>query len=229
MTARKVLLRIVFGSLALAAGFGAAGMVVAGHDTLWRIVGTCAATAAGALLALWSSSLLEREEISPGALSLTLFVGEYLLTLGLIWEVFGRAEDQAGLTVLFLWLTGLPALVFVLIKEQSATRVAARVGLVACAVSFLLLMIGTRRRRCSSVSPASQWSWLTPTRWCASRWRRSSGGCSGRPWVPRSRRLPSSTWEASRARDSRRGSGGSPGRRPSSRAAAPSPSWCWRE
>jgi hypothetical protein len=144
MTVRKVLLRIVFASLALAAGFGAAGVIFAGHETLWRIVGTCAATAVGALLVLGSSSLLEREETwPPGALSLALFVGEYLLMLGLIWEVFGQAQDQAGLTLIFLALTGLPALVFVGIQRRPATPVAARVGLAACAASFLLLMIGT--------------------------------------------------------------------------------------
>ena len=144
MTVRKVLLRIVFASLALAALFGAAGVIFAGHDTLWRIVGTCAATAVGALLVLGSSSILEREETwPPGALSLVLFVGEYLLMLGLIWEVFERAQDQAGLTLIFLALTGLPALVFVWTQRRPATLVAARFGLVACAVGFLLLMIGT--------------------------------------------------------------------------------------
>jgi hypothetical protein len=50
MALRKLLLRIVFGSLALAALVGAGAVVFAGHDTLWRIVGTCFATAAGALL-----------------------------------------------------------------------------------------------------------------------------------------------------------------------------------
>jgi hypothetical protein len=144
MTIRKVLLRIVFASLALAAGFGAAGVIFAGHDTLWRIVWTCAATAVGALLVFGSSSLLEREETwSPGVMSVLLFVGEYLLNLGLIWEVFGQAQDQAGLTVLFLALTGFPALVFVGIQRRPATLVAARAGLAASAVSFLLLMIGT--------------------------------------------------------------------------------------
>jgi hypothetical protein len=144
MTVRRVLLRIVFASLALAAGFGAAGVIFAGHETLWRIVWTCAATAVGALLVFGSSGLLEREETwPPGAMSLLLFVAEYLLSLGLIWEVFGRAEDQAGLTVLFLALTGLPALVFLGIQRRPATLVAARVGLAACAASFLLLMMGT--------------------------------------------------------------------------------------
>jgi hypothetical protein len=144
MTVRKVLLRIVFGSLALAAGFGAAGVIFAGHDTLGRIAATCLATAVGALLVLGSSSLLEREDTwPPGALSLALFVGEYLLTLGLVWEVFGQAEEQAGLTALFLALTGFPALVFVVTLRRSATLLAARAGLAACVVSLLLLMIGT--------------------------------------------------------------------------------------
>jgi hypothetical protein len=147
MTARKVLLRIVFGSLALAAGFGAAGVIFAGHDTLWRIVWTCAATAVAALLVLGSSSLLEREDTwAPGALSLALIIGEYLLNLGLIWEVFGKAEDQAGLTAVFLALTGFPALVFVGTRGQAASRLAAPVGLAACASSFLLLMAGTWSR-----------------------------------------------------------------------------------
>ena len=38
---RKVLLRIVFWALGLAACFGAAAVIFAGHDTLWRIVETC--------------------------------------------------------------------------------------------------------------------------------------------------------------------------------------------
>jgi hypothetical protein len=144
MTVRRVLLRIVFASLALAAGFGAAGVIFAGHETLWRIVWTCAATAVGALLVFGSSRLLEREETwPPGVMSLLLFVAEYLLSLGLIWEVFGQAEDQAGLTGLFLALTGLPALVLVGIQRRPATVVAARVGLAACAASLLLLMMGT--------------------------------------------------------------------------------------
>ncbi len=144
MTIRRVLLRVVFGSLALAAGFGAAGVIFAGHDTLWRIVWTCAATAVGALLVLASSTLLEREETwPPGALSLALFVAEYLLNLGLIWDVFGQAQDQVGLTVLFLALTGFPALVFIGTLGRPAARFAARVGLAACAASFLLLMSGT--------------------------------------------------------------------------------------
>ena len=144
MTVRRVLLRIVFGSLALAAVFGAAGVIFAGNDTLWRIVWTCAATAVGALLVFASSTLLEREDAwTTGVLSILLFVSEYLLNLGLIWEVYGQAEDQAGLTVLFLALTGFPALVFVGAHRRPESRVAARVGLAASAASFVMLMIGT--------------------------------------------------------------------------------------
>ncbi len=36
--ARKVLLRVVFWALGLAAAFGAAGVIFAGRETLWRVV-----------------------------------------------------------------------------------------------------------------------------------------------------------------------------------------------
>ncbi len=88
-------------------------MIFAGHDTIWRIVWTCAATAVAALLLYGSSSLLEREETwTPGVMSASLLVLEYLLNLGLIWEAFGQAREQATLTATFLALTGFPALVF---------------------------------------------------------------------------------------------------------------------
>src|ERR1017187_6385228 len=74
---RKVLLRIVFWALGLAACFGAAGVIFAGHDTLWRIVATCAATGAGAFLLLATSRQLERESNwLPGLMAVSLIVAE---------------------------------------------------------------------------------------------------------------------------------------------------------
>ncbi len=70
MTIQKFLLRVVFGSLALAACFGAVAMIFAGYDTLWRIVGTSVATAVGAFLLFGSSSVADREATRlPGALA----------------------------------------------------------------------------------------------------------------------------------------------------------------
>src|ERR1035437_847078 len=94
---RKVLLRVVFWALGLAACFGAAGVIFAGHDTLWRIVGTCAATAAGAFLMLAASRRLDQETTwLSGVMAVALIVIDYLASLGLIWDLLRSAEGQAG-------------------------------------------------------------------------------------------------------------------------------------
>jgi hypothetical protein len=142
MTTQKVLLRVVFGSLALAAVVGAGAVIFAGHDTLWRIVGTCFATAAGALLLYWCSGLVAAGATRrPGWLATVLVLLEYLLTLAQIWEVFGRAEEQAALTMLYLAITGIPAIVFLALERRPAAAVAVRVGLAVCAAVLALLLI----------------------------------------------------------------------------------------
>lgn len=143
MTIQKLLLRIVFGSLALAACCGAVAMIFAGHDTLWRIVWTCVATALGAFLLFGSSSVAEREVTRlAGALATALIVAEYLLTLAQIWDVFGSANDQAGFTILALALTGIPAIVCLVMLARPLTTIAARLGLGVCGADLALLLIG---------------------------------------------------------------------------------------
>ena len=144
---RKVLLRIVFWALGLAACFGAAGVIFAGHDTLWRIVGTCAATAAGAFLVLATSRQLDREATwVPGAMMISLILTEYLGALGLIWNLFRRAEEPAALTMLCLVATAIPAIGFAAIIRRPDAALSARVGLVASSVVFGLLTVGTWSR-----------------------------------------------------------------------------------
>lgn len=141
---RKVLLRVVFWALGLAACFGAAGVIFAGHDTLWRIVGTCAATAVGAFLMLAASRQLDQEATwLPGVMAVSLIVTEYLATLGLTWNLFGTAEEPAALTMLFLAATSVPAIAFSAIMKRPDGALSARVGLFASAVVFVLLMVGT--------------------------------------------------------------------------------------
>jgi hypothetical protein len=154
---RKVLLRIVFWALGLAACFGAAGVIFAGHDTLWRIVGTCAATAIGAFLLLAASRLLDREETwLSGFMAVSLLLAEYLATLGLIWNLFAGAQEPVGLTMLSLAATAIPAIAFSAILKRPDSAVSARVGLLAASAVFILLQVGT-------------WaSWLGKTR--AERW-----------------------------------------------------------
>jgi hypothetical protein len=134
----------VFWALGLAACFGAAGVIFAGHDTLWRIVGTCAATAAGAFLMLAASQQLDQETTwLPGVMAVALLVTEYLASLGLIWNLFGSAQDPAALTMLFLAGTAVPAIGLTAIMQRPDGALAARVGLFASAVVFVLLMVGT--------------------------------------------------------------------------------------
>jgi hypothetical protein len=141
---RKFLLRVVFWALGLAACFGAAGVIFAGHDTLWRIVGTCAATALGAFLMLAASRQLDRETTwLPGVMAVSLIVIEYLATLGLIWNLFRSAQEQAALTMLFLAATTVPAIGFSGILKRPDGALSARVGLFASAMVFVLLMVGT--------------------------------------------------------------------------------------
>ena len=141
---RKVLLRIVFWALGLAAGFGAAGVIFAGHDTLWRIVGTCAATAAGAFLVLATSRQLDQETTwLPGVMAISLIVTEYVAALGLIWSLFRSADEAAGLTMLFLAATSGSAIGFTAILKRPDGALSARVGLAASAAVFILLMVGT--------------------------------------------------------------------------------------
>ena len=141
---RKVLLRVVFWALGLAACFGAAGVIFAGHDTLWRIVGTCAATAVGAFLMLAASRQLDQETTwLPGVMAVSLIVVEYLATLGLIWNVFRTAQEPAALTMLFLAATAVPAIGFSGILKRPDGALSARVGLSASLAEFVLLMVGT--------------------------------------------------------------------------------------
>jgi hypothetical protein len=141
---RKVLLRVVFWALGLAAAFGAAGVIFAGHDTLWRIVGTCAATAAGAFLMLAASRHLDRETTRlPGVMLVSLIVTEYLASLGQIWNLFRSAEEPVAFTMFFLAATTIPAVGFCAILKRPDAALSARVGLFATCVVFVLLMVGT--------------------------------------------------------------------------------------
>jgi hypothetical protein len=141
---RKVLLRVVFWALGLAACFGAAGVIFAGHDTVWRIVGTCAATAVGAFLLLGASLQLDRETTwLPGVMAVSLIVIEYLGTLGLTWNLFRSAQEPAALTMLFLAATAVPAIAFSAILKRADGALSARVGLFASAGVFILLIVGT--------------------------------------------------------------------------------------
>ncbi len=147
MPFRSVLLRVLFWSLALAAVFEALGTLFASHEALWRVAGTSIATAVSALLLLAASSKMDKPAPRPAAvLAITLVVIEFLLTLTAIWEMgmfFGgrRHEDSLWLTVLFIALTGVPAIAFLRMAATSFSSLAGRVGLLLAAVELVMLLI----------------------------------------------------------------------------------------
>lgn len=88
MSFRSILLRVLFWSLALAAIFGALGILFAAHDTIWRTAATSISTAGAALLLLAALSVMDKPGFRPASLlAITLIVVEYLLTLGAIWDL----------------------------------------------------------------------------------------------------------------------------------------------
>jgi hypothetical protein len=141
---QKLLLRVVFWALGLAAGFGAAGVIFAGHDTIWRIVGTCAATAVGALLLLAASRQFGPDTPwLPGVMVVALILTEYVAALALIWNLVGGAQEPVGLTMFCLAATAIPAIAFSTITKRPDTAHLAKFGFFASPVVFVLLMVGT--------------------------------------------------------------------------------------
>jgi hypothetical protein len=147
MPLRSVLLRVLFWSLALAAIFGAMGILFASHDTMWRVAGTSIATAGAALLLLGASLKMDRPVSRPASLlAVTLIVVEYLLKLAGIWELnrlfgYGRYGDSLWLTVLFVALVGISAIVLMRMTASALTALAGRVGLALAAVELAMLLL----------------------------------------------------------------------------------------
>ena len=142
MPFRRLLLRILFISLAAAAIFGAAGVLFASSDGIGRIVTTCIATASAALLLLATGLLAKREKASALAAA-AMTIAEYLLALMLIWELYDSSSDaDEGLffTMFFLAACGIPAIVLIHLRDIRITRFAARVGLILCALTFAFCM-----------------------------------------------------------------------------------------
>jgi hypothetical protein len=140
---RKALLRVALGALGMAAVFGAAGVLFAGHDTVWRVVGSCVVTGAGALILLGFSRLLEsRAESAAGPLGIGLTVIEYLASMGLIWDSFGRNCEKVGISMVALAATGLPFIGLLEARRKREASVSANVGLVLCAADFALFVSG---------------------------------------------------------------------------------------
>lgn len=147
MSFRSLLLRVLFWSLALAAVFGAMGVLFASQDLIWRVAGTSIATAVAALLLLAASSKLDKPASRPASLlAISLVVLEYLLTLAATWEMGllfgnGRDADSLWLTVLFIALVGIPAIAFLRMTTTAITSLAGRAGLALAMMEMGMLLL----------------------------------------------------------------------------------------
>jgi hypothetical protein len=147
MSFRSLLLRVLFSSLAIAAIFGALGILFGSHDTSWRIASTAIATAVGALLLLGASRTMDDPLARQAALlATTLVVLEYLLILTAIWgqwSLFGSSskEESLWLTIVFIALVGTPAVALLRMTRSKQTAVAGHIGLVLAAAELTLLLV----------------------------------------------------------------------------------------
>jgi hypothetical protein len=150
MTFRRGLLLLMLVSLGLSAVAGALAVLTAASDVIWRVVGTSctAAVAAGLLLGL--SFLLDKEKARPaGLLGMMATIAAFLLTLALIWDLGStmssrfEVEESLALTLLAVFATAPPAMLFLRVATVASGKWAAKVGLATCAVVFLVMLLGS--------------------------------------------------------------------------------------
>src|SRR5687768_13859278 len=148
MPLRKLLLRVLLASLALAALFGAAGVLLAEFDAMWRVAGTAFWTAVCAAILLGASVAVDRPAARlAGLVGIALVTAEYLVILGLIWEFLPSLAglDIEDLLFALAWiipLCGVPAVVSLRMTHAPVTRIAGWTGVGLAVAAFVLLVIG---------------------------------------------------------------------------------------
>jgi hypothetical protein len=149
MPFRKLLIRVMLWSLGVTAVAGAAAALLSTGNVGWRVVATGLTTAAAAGLMLPFSILADKSGARrEGLAGMALVVFEFIGALGLIWRVFESLgawdlEQKAGLTMVWVGMTALPAILFLRFTSAPTARAAGRAGVGLCGLVFVLLMLGT--------------------------------------------------------------------------------------
>jgi hypothetical protein len=145
---RKYILRALLVSLGLAALAGVASVFVTNYLT-WRIAGTGIATAIASLLLLPMTMLLDRPHWAESMLAAAVVVVlEYLLTLGLVWAAYQYLpgswdEEELLISMGFVVLGGLPAIVFLRFRHVAVAKIASVAGLVFTGLFLAFSFAGT--------------------------------------------------------------------------------------
>jgi endogenous inhibitor of DNA gyrase (YacG/DUF329 family) len=118
-----------------------------GQEVLYRTVGTLSLTAICAALLFWVTRKLNDPAAYVAAmLATSLVIIEFVLGLIAIWEVDNRLlsipEEYSWELIFIFAAVGVPAVACVRFLRHPQATMACRVGLVLCAVMFVLWLIG---------------------------------------------------------------------------------------
>lgn len=147
MQLRKILLRVMIWSLAVAAVLGALAILTSGSDIIWRIAATTGVTAACAAILMAASLLLNKDTgRASGLVGMWATLVAALLTLALIWELDDllpspHTEESTALTLGFLALCTIPAMGFLRARHSPPLRIASIVGVILTVLTFCLFML----------------------------------------------------------------------------------------
>jgi hypothetical protein len=149
MNLRRLLLRTMLISLAIAAVIGAGSVLILPAGEVWRIFGTGILTAVACAILLPISLLTDKPKSRrAGLLGVALVVIEYLLAMFVIWGSAANLGDplmeQMAFAMLFVPVVGVPAVVLLRIARTDLGRWAGRVGVALAVVEFIILMIAVR-------------------------------------------------------------------------------------
>ena len=150
---RKLVLKGLLWSLALAAVAGVVAVLVTNH-VIFRVMGTGFLTAGAALLLLPCSVMVDRAKWrSAGLLGMAAVVVEFIIVLLLIWDVHKLLGGGWSLQE-SLWVTAgvvggasVAAMIFLVAMQKKDARVAGIVGLGLTGVCVVISMIATSGSR----------------------------------------------------------------------------------
>jgi hypothetical protein len=144
---RKTILRLLLGSLALAAAAGVLAVLLPIDEVMLRVSLSGVTTAVAAGLLMLFSLLIDRERFRPaGLFGSAVVVLEFLVAMVLIWLGFllsWRVEEELGLTMGLLALAGIPITGYLLLVRSAAGRIAGFVGTATATLMFIAFMLAT--------------------------------------------------------------------------------------
>jgi transcription elongation factor Elf1 len=145
---RKLILKVLLGSLALAAVAGVLAVLFA-NDVVLRVMATGFLTAGAALVMLPLSRWVDRKEKRPaGLFGLVAVVIEFILVLMLIWEMYSvlpgqRDWEQLWMTVGAVAAASVGGMLFLVAAQRPDARVAGVTGLGVTLAFFVAAVVGS--------------------------------------------------------------------------------------